>query len=515
MKHCTVPITISPTVGLSPKERLEATVCREKEGNLQAGDGYGGSRTLCSEGWKAEVEGRGGEEEGMVPTDGCATCEEITGLVRRGGELGAGGRGTSFAAGAVVVVVVLVAIVGVGCTCWSGGVACCNGCAAVGGWDGGMVDVFMAVVVVRGEDCAFENGMVACLCLLLWMMLSLRLYEEEGVGRCLLAVCGMSVAAKLLAKGMVEYGALPISCVVVHVGSAAARWDRMAFGTFGVVERGKVRKVVVKVQLSSGEGDSAFGSVFSALIKIFGGEVGKGSVGLDGDRSGMVERIHAPEFVLKLGTDIDPARCLQWDEGCIGGHLEVIGSAGCGSAGYGLGSELLSLSNPLDVPIHFCLGEVHLFGNFEFVLAGFVIATYFPSGGNVCGRTVVVYEMTELRDVMLDRDFGFVSADTRFNYRSYEVDANGTLVLRMEMGLGYVGDDLRDVAVYVTKVHDDVPNRAGGGGDDLVEKIVRMLLSCVANEHDGRMAGIAEWEAHLDAPLEARPYLHGELRYDM
>ncbi|GBG64024.1 hypothetical protein CBR_g40270 [Chara braunii] len=115
--------------------------------------------------------------------------------------------------------------------------------------------------------------------------------------------------------------------------------------------------------------------------------------------------------------------------------------------------------------------------------------------------------MTELRDYMPDCDFGFVGGDTRFGYRSYEVDANGTMVLRLELGLGYVGDDLRDVGVFVIKVHDYVPNSPGVGGDDLVEKIVRLLLSTVAR--------IAEWEAQLDATLVARPYLHGELRYDI
>ncbi|GBG59988.1 hypothetical protein CBR_g318 [Chara braunii] len=102
--------------------------------------------------------------------------------------------------------------------------------AAGVGWPGAAA-VAMAVVVVRGDDCAVENGIVACLCLLLWTMFenggSLRLCKEEGVGICLLAVCGMSVAAKLLAKGMVEYGALTISCVELHVGSAAARWVLM------------------------------------------------------------------------------------------------------------------------------------------------------------------------------------------------------------------------------------------------------------------------------------------------
>ncbi|GBG65997.1 hypothetical protein CBR_g54976 [Chara braunii] len=109
--------------------------------------------------------------------------------------------------------------------------------------------------------------------------------------------------------------------------------------------------------------------------------------------------------------------------------------------------------------------------------------------GQVRGRTVVVYEMLEHRDHQPDRDFGFVAADNRFGYRSYEVDANGVLVLILEVGLGYVGDDLRDVSVYVTKKHDDVPNGYVVREEDIVERIVRMLLSPIALEHDGRMTG--------------------------
>ncbi|GBG86194.1 hypothetical protein CBR_g41098 [Chara braunii] len=123
--------------------------------------------------------------------------------------------------------------------------------------------------------------------------------------------------------------------------------------------------------------------------------------------------------------------------------------------------------------------------------------------------------MTDHRDHRSDRDFGFVAADTHFGYRHYEVDANGILVLRLEMGLEYVGNDLCDVAIFVTKLHEDVPYQHVGEGDDVVKKIDRLLLSSVALEHDGRLAGIAEWEGILDTPLIGRCYLHGELRFDM
>ncbi|GBG59551.1 hypothetical protein CBR_g49811 [Chara braunii] len=133
----------------------------------------------------------------------------------------------------------------------------------------------------------------------------------------------------------------------------------------------------------------------------------------------------------------------------------------------------------------------------------------------VAGCTIVVYEMSEHRDYRPDRDFGFVAAVNRHGYRQYEVDANGQLVLRIELSLGYVGEDLRDGTVFVTKLHDDVPNSYRGRREDIIERIVRLLLPVIASEHDGRMTGIAEWKAILDAPLVGRPYLHGELRVDM
>ncbi|GBG75353.1 hypothetical protein CBR_g19986 [Chara braunii] len=85
----------------------------------------------------------------------------------------------------------------------------------------------------------------------------------------------------------------------------------------------------------------------------------------------------------------------------------------------------------------------------------------------------------------------------------------------LDVGLGYVEADLRDVVVYVTKMHDDVPNVPTGAGDDIVDKIVQLLLLTVAAEHDGRMAGLVEWGAILDEPLSDRYYMHGEMRADM
>ncbi|GBG74033.1 hypothetical protein CBR_g17743 [Chara braunii] len=108
----------------------------------------------------------------------------------------------------------------------------------------------------------------------------------------------------------------------------------------------------------------------------------------------------------------------------------------------------------------------------------------------------------------------YLAVDTKYGYREYEVDANGVLVMRLQLGLGYVGDDLRDASVFVTKLHEDVPNGYSGREEDIIEHVVRLLLSSIALEHDGRMTGIAEWEVILDAPLVGRPYLHGELRVD-
>ncbi|GBG91443.1 hypothetical protein CBR_g52398 [Chara braunii] len=133
----------------------------------------------------------------------------------------------------------------------------------------------------------------------------------------------------------------------------------------------------------------------------------------------------------------------------------------------------------------------------------------------VAGRTIVVYGMSKHSDYRPNRDFGFVAFINRHGYRQYEVDANGVLVLRLKLGMGYVGDDLRDATVFVTKLHNDVPDSYRGRGEDIIEGIIRFLLSVIASELDGRMTGIAEWEAILDAPLVGRPYLHGELRVDM
>ncbi|GBG83288.1 hypothetical protein CBR_g36999 [Chara braunii] len=132
--------------------------------------------------------------------------------------------------------------------------------------------------------------------------------------------------------------------------------------------------------------------------------------------------------------------------------------------------------------------------------------------GHVGGRVVMAFEMRDLRDFRMGREFEFTGAVSRHEICHYEIDAGGQLSLRLVVGLGYDEEYLRDVIVYVTKVHDDVPDRHVGVGEDIVECMVCLVTTAILSEHGDYLSSIVEWEAILDAPLAGRAYMHGDLQ---
>ncbi|GBG80116.1 hypothetical protein CBR_g30483 [Chara braunii] len=141
------------------------------------------------------------------------------------------------------------------------------------------------------------------------------------------------------------------------------------------------------------------------------------------------------------------------------------------------------------------------------------MAANLVSRGHILGRVVMAYELTDSRDFTEGREFKFMASVTRHSIRHYEIDSRGELMLRLAVGIGYENDFLRDVIVNVSKEHDDVPNRPEGVGEDVVELMIQLMTLSLLKEHDGRLAGIVEWEAILDAPLEGRNYLRGEVGF--
>ncbi|GBG66707.1 hypothetical protein CBR_g68691 [Chara braunii] len=120
--------------------------------------------------------------------------------------------------------------------------------------------------------------------------------------------------------------------------------------------------------------------------------------------------------------------------------------------------------------------------------------------------------MRDLRDFRMGRVFEFTGSVSRHEIRHYEIDARGELSLRLVVGLGYDGEYLRDVIVYVTKVDNDVPDRHVGATVDIVECMVRLVTTAILSEHGDYLSSIVEWEAILDAPLVGRGYMRGVLQ---
>ncbi|GBG92485.1 hypothetical protein CBR_g55637 [Chara braunii] len=138
-------------------------------------------------------------------------------------------------------------------------------------------------------------------------LLELGGVEEMGVWMlCALAVAGRREVANFSAKGMVEYGAL-VDPFLLQYG--------VALGAFGFIERAKDGEVTVKLGFASCVRDGVFGSIRTTLSKFLSCEVGEGSVGLDGDRGNMVERIKQPKLVVHIAAPVlDPSGGLDRDE---------------------------------------------------------------------------------------------------------------------------------------------------------------------------------------------------------
>ncbi|GBG69325.1 hypothetical protein CBR_g4021 [Chara braunii] len=131
--------------------------------------------------------------------------------------------------------------------------------------------------------------------------------------------------------------------------------------------------------------------------------------------------------------------------------------------------------------------------------------------GRVLGRTITFYEMRHRQGEKDGRLFDFVGEVTGQEVGHYEVDANGDTILNVVVALGYVDDMLREVVGYTTKVGRAIPDR-WEGGVDVLDDIVDLLMSNIANEHDDLMTVPADFRVWPDPPLHDRPGLRGEIR---
>ncbi|GBG86066.1 hypothetical protein CBR_g40967 [Chara braunii] len=132
--------------------------------------------------------------------------------------------------------------------------------------------------------------------------------------------------------------------------------------------------------------------------------------------------------------------------------------------------------------------------------------------GIISGEGVMVYEMRHQRDGYHTREFEFANGVTRESIRFYEVDVDGALAMKMDVGLGFFGNNLGHVLIYVTTVGDMIPNQWGGHPVNVLGEIVLLYVSTLADMYADRMDSIPFWRCILDPPLVGRPYLHGEVR---
>ncbi|GBG77531.1 hypothetical protein CBR_g23976 [Chara braunii] len=102
------------------------------------------------------------------------------------------------------------------------------------------------------------------------------------------------------------------------------------------------------------------------------------------------------------------------------------------------------------------------------------------SSGNMIPANLAANGMLfsgDLHDTRLGREFEFMGAVTNHQIRHYEIDARGELVLRLVVGLGYAKEFLHEVIMYVTNVHEDVPDAHVGAGEDIVESMMEPVIA--------------------------------------
>ncbi|GBG81347.1 hypothetical protein CBR_g32020 [Chara braunii] len=129
------------------------------------------------------------------------------------------------------------------------------------------------------------------------------------------------------------------------------------------------------------------------------------------------------------------------------------------------------------------------------------------------GDAVNCFEQVHIRDVWLDRNQeAFGEEITRRTTRVYSVDVNDLPAVNLDVALGYAGDLLSHVLIWVTKLADDIPDDWSMLQHDIVGDIVLKSVEYLALEHAERPDMGAFYHIFLDWPLVGRGYLHGEIR---
>ncbi|GBG91931.1 hypothetical protein CBR_g54026 [Chara braunii] len=134
--------------------------------------------------------------------------------------------------------------------------------------------------------------------------------------------------------------------------------------------------------------------------------------------------------------------------------------------------------------------------------------------GEVHGKPVEVQELRHRCGDGGGRDFRYSRRVNSDVFRHYRVTADGRLVMKLCMGLGYMEGLLCEVTVFVTKSLDDIPDTVPDGGVDVVANMVGLLTSDLLQEHADNQIDFVEWEAVLEAPLVGRRYMTAVLSTD-
>ncbi|GBG83559.1 hypothetical protein CBR_g37276 [Chara braunii] len=132
--------------------------------------------------------------------------------------------------------------------------------------------------------------------------------------------------------------------------------------------------------------------------------------------------------------------------------------------------------------------------------------------GEVHAKAIEIQELRHRRGDGHGLDFKFSRRVSRESARHYLVKADGELVLKLCIGLGYCEGLLCEVTVYVTKMSSNIPDEVPSSGVDVLAEMVELATSDILQEHADQQIDFVEWEAILQLPLRGHQYMRGVLR---
>ncbi|GBG60359.1 hypothetical protein CBR_g4317 [Chara braunii] len=131
--------------------------------------------------------------------------------------------------------------------------------------------------------------------------------------------------------------------------------------------------------------------------------------------------------------------------------------------------------------------------------------------GVVSENTILILERVHLRDSPIGVEPWEASPERRSMTRSYDINLNGQMVLRVGTYVAYLRGALVSLRFFLRRIGAEIPIDPPEDGRDVLLHILRALVTALAVEHGRNIVPTAGWGVSVGDPL-ARPGLWGEIK---